>query len=125
MLSREKLDTVLRKKLADEYGIMCNDDLARAIVGMKKANLAILLVPFGKETNDRKIEIGDNSGSGARRGGSGDHSGVRRKRAGGIDAGTPGTYIRDDPDGGAGDIYPGDSRVMENDSIPAGDFQFG
>jgi|GEM_PF-4207327 len=45
----------MRKMLAEDYGIMSNEELARAIYEMKRANLAIMLAPFGKE-NDETTE---------------------------------------------------------------------
>jgi len=44
----------MRKMLADDYGIMSNEELARAIYEMRKANLAIMLAPLGKEKNETK-----------------------------------------------------------------------
>ena len=50
-MSEEELKKMakMRDFLLDEFGIYSNEELAAALRGMKKANLAIMLSPIGKE----------------------------------------------------------------------------
>lgn len=57
--TREQMEKELRELLAEEYGIMNNSDLERAIREMKKPNLAIFLVPYEKSGYDELEEQDD------------------------------------------------------------------
>ena len=63
---RERMEKSLRKILAEDFGIMNNYELGRAIYEMERANLAVMLVPFGKENDETRQENhsnGSNSNS--------------------------------------------------------------